>query len=267
MRQAVPAMFALVILACALMGLAVGSFLNVVVYRVPLGLSVVRPGSACPGCATLLAARDNIPLVSWLALRGRCRTCQAPISPRYPVIEALTAVLFVGTAIRLGVSWSLPVELFFVAGSVALAAVDLERYLLPKKILYPTLGLVSAAALVAAAATGRWSHLLVAAACGLGAFAAFFVVHSVRPAWLGFGDVRLAALLGLALGWLGPWYLLIGMMAANVLGSVIGVGLIMAGRTKRSTALPYGVFLTAGAVVALFVGAPLISWYSHAVIG
>ena len=256
-------MFVLAVVASTVTGLAVGSFLNVVIYRVPLGKSIVKPASACPDCAMPVTPRDNIPVVSWVVLRGRCRQCRTPISVRYPVVEALTAVLFALTAVRLGASWSLPGELAFVAGAVALAAVDLERYLLPRAILYPTLVLVAVALVAAAAAMGRWERLGIAAACAAGAFAVFFGIHFARPAWLGFGDVRLAALLGLALGWMGPWYLVIGFMAANLAGAALGLALMIAGRATRTTPLPYGVFLGAGSVLALLVGAPVISWYSH----
>jgi len=255
--------FILVVTASSLIGLAIGSFLNVVIYRVPLGKSIVTPPSACPGCGSPVGPRDNIPVVSWILLRGRCRGCQAPISVRYPVVEALTAVAFAFTAVRFGASWSLPAELAFVGGVIALGAVDLERYLLPRAILYPTLALVSVGLLGAAAATGRWHRLGVAAVCGLAAFTAFFAIYFARPAWLGRGDVRLAGLLGLALGWMGPWYLVIGLMAANVTGAAVGIGLMLAGKATRTTALPYGVFLGAGCVFALLVGAPIIAWYSH----
>ncbi len=256
-------MFTLVVVASALIGLAVGSFLNVVIYRVPIGKSIVSPPSACPECNTPVAPRDNIPVLSWLLLRGKCRHCGAPISARYPIVEALTGVAFAITAVRFGPSSSLPAELIFVAGLIALAAVDLERYLLPRAILYPTLVLVAGALVLTAAITGQWRRLAIAVICSLGAFALFFLINFIRPAWLGFGDVRLAALLGLALGWMGPWYLFIGFMAANLLGAAIGIALIAANKARRNTPLPYGVFLAAGSLLALWVGAGIISWYSH----
>jgi leader peptidase (prepilin peptidase) / N-methyltransferase len=255
--------FTLVVVACGLGGLAIGSFLNVVIYRVPIGRSIVTPPSACPACDVPVAPRDNIPVASWLLLRGRCRNCHVPISGRYPAVEALTAILFALLAIRLGASWSLPAEIAFVGGLIALAAVDLERYLLPRAILYPTLALAVGGLLLAASVTDHWVRLGVAALCGAGAFGTFFAIHFVRPAWLGFGDVRLAALLGLALGWMGPWYLVIGFMIANLAGAGVGIGLMLAGKATRTTALPYGVFLAGGSVLALLVGAPIISWYSH----
>jgi leader peptidase (prepilin peptidase)/N-methyltransferase len=256
-------LFTLVVVISALGGLAVGSFLNVVIYRVPIGKSIVSPPSACPGCGAAVSPQDNIPMLSWVLLRGRCRHCRTPISIRYPIVEALTAVLFALTAVRLGPSWSLPAELAFVGGIVALAAVDLERYLLPRAILYPTLALVGALLVVAAAVTGRWGRLGVAVVCSAAAFLTFFAIHFVRPRWLGFGDVRLAALLGLALGWMGPWYLVVAFLAANLIGAIVGVGLMIVGKASRTTALPYGVFLGVGSIFALLLAGPIISWYSH----
>ena len=238
----------------AVYGLAVGSFLNVVIHRVPLHQSVIRPPSSCPGCGAQIANRDNVPVVSWLVLRGRCRSCAMHISARYPLVEALTAALFVLVALRFGWSWSLPAELAFMAGLVALAFCDLDRLVLPKRILYPTAALVSAGLLVAAGVQGSWHRLIVAVACAAVAFVAFFALHMASPRSLGFGDVRLAPLIGLALGWLGPLYAVVGFFLANLLGMVIGLSLIAAKRSSRKTAMPYGVFLAMGAVLALPLG-------------
>ena len=254
-------MFAFIVTTSVLLGLAVGSFLNVVIYRVPAGRSVVSPGSACPECSVAIGPRDNIPIVSWLLLRGRCRNCGASISVRYPFVEALAAVVFGLIAARLGASWSLPAELAFAAGLLALAAVDLERYLLPRAILYPTVAIVGVLLLVAAIATGEWRKLGIAAVCSAGAFAFFFAINFIRPSWMGFGDVRLAGLIGAALGWLSPWHLLIGFMIANLAGAVLGIALMISGRATRRTALPYGVFLAVGSILAILVGAPIVHWY------
>jgi leader peptidase (prepilin peptidase)/N-methyltransferase len=256
-------MTAFVVVVCAVLGLAIGSFLNVVIYRVPAGKSVVSPPSSCPGCGSLIAPRDNIPVVSWLLLRGRCRNCGQPISARYPAIEALTAVLFALIGARFGASWSLPGELIFAAALVALAAIDLERFLLPRAIVYPAGGLTLVALVIAAAAHGQWHRFGVAAACAAASFAVFFAINFIRPAWMGFGDVRLSALIGLALGWLGAWVVVVGFMAANLLGAVTGVFLIARGRAGRRTALPYGVFLAAGSVFAVLAGEPIVHWYSN----
>lgn len=255
-------MYAFVVFISSVFGLVVGSFLNVVVYRVPAGKSVVSPPSACPVCDTQIRPWDNIPVVSWLVLRGRCRSCGTSISARYPAIEALTGLVFGLVATRFGVSWSLPAELTFTAALIALAAIDIERYLLPRAIVYPAGGLVAAGLVAAAAARGQWHRFGIAVACAAVTFAVFFAINFIRPAWMGFGDVRLSALIGLALGWLGAWTVVVGFMAANLLGAAVGIGLIVAGRAGRRTALPYGVFLAAGSIFALLAAAPIIDWYS-----
>jgi leader peptidase (prepilin peptidase)/N-methyltransferase len=254
-------------IACAVAGLCVGSFLNVVVYRVPRRLSVVRPASACPGCGTPIAGYDNLPVLSWLLLRGRCRSCDEPISLRYPLVESATAGLFALLAARFGAGWTLPAELVFAAGLLALALIDGEHFLLPRSVVYVSAALVAADLVAATIATRAWGRLLTALACGAGSFLAFFVVNFLRPAWLGFGDVRLSFLLGMALGWLNPWYLLIGFMAANLAGASVGIGLILAGKASMSSRLPYGVFLASGAIVAIFAGDAIITGYRHAVHG
>lgn len=246
-------MTALLIVGATLYGLAIGSFLNVVIYRVPLKQSISKPPSACPGCATPIAARDNIPVVSWLLLRGRCRNCTMRISPRYPLVESLTAALFVSIALRFGWSWTLPAELIFVAGLIALAFTDLDHLLLPRAIVYPVAALVSVALLVAAAVQGSWHRLAVAALCAAVEFLLLFAINFVSPRSLGFGDVRFGALIALALGWLGWRYAFIGFFAANLIGAVIGLILIAVGRSGRKTPIPFGVFLSIGAVVAIFL--------------
>lgn len=259
-------MLALAIIVSAVFGLIIGSFLNVVIYRVPAGLSVVRPPSACPGCGSPVLPRDNIPVVSWLLLKGRCRACGAPISPRYPLIEGLTAAVFAVIAARLGADWILPAELLFAAGLIALAAVDVERFLIPRAILYPTSVLVAAGLVVASGFDDRWSRLWVAAACAAAAFGVFFLINFIRPAWMGFGDVRLAGLMGLALGWLGPWFVVIAFMVGNLAGALVGVVLMVAGKANRRTALPYGLFLSAGSILAILIGHPIIHWYSSRIV-
>jgi leader peptidase (prepilin peptidase)/N-methyltransferase len=245
------ALNAIWVVAAALLGASVGSFLNVVIYRVPEGRSVVRPPSACPGCGAPIAARDNIPVLSWLALRGRCRGCARPISARYPAVEALTAALWVALYLRFGRSPTLPAMVIFVSGLVALAFIDFDHLKLPRVIVWP-LGVATAAALVgAAAADGQWHRLAVAAASGAAELALLFAVHWASPRSLGFGDVRLGPVIGLALGWLGWRYALWAFVVANALGAVVGLGLVAAGRGDRRTRLPFGVFLAAGAVATL----------------
>ncbi|HLI55177.1 MAG TPA: prepilin peptidase [Acidimicrobiales bacterium] len=247
-------MTALLLAALGVYGLAVGSFLNVVVHRVPRGESVVKPPSACPGCGAQIAPRDNIPVVSWLLLRARCRSCGMRISARYPLVELLTAGVFVAMGFRFGFSWTLPAEVIFGAGLVALSFIDLDHLLLPRVVVYPLGGLVLAALVVAAGVQGQWHRLAVAAASGAVEFAVLFAINLASPRALGFGDVRFGAVLGLALGWLGWHYAFIGFLAANLLGAVVGIVLMAAKRAGRRTPIPYGVFLSAGAFLAILAG-------------
>lgn len=246
-------MTALLVVGAALYGLAVGSFLNVVIYRVPAGKSVVRPASACPVCGQTIVARDNIPVISWVLLRGRCRNCQTPIAWRYPLVELLTAVVWVAVALRFGWSWTLPAEIVFVTGLIALAFIDFDHMKLPKSIVWP-LGLtVAALLLLAAAIQGSWHRLLVAVVCAAVEFAVLFAINFVSPRSLGFGDVRLGPVLALALGWLGWRYAFWGFLIANFIGAAVGVALIAGRRAGRQTPIPYGVFLAVGAFVAILV--------------
>ncbi len=256
-------MLALLVGYCALFGLIVGSFLNVVIYRVPRKESVVSPRSACPTCEVPIAPRDNVPVLSWLYLRGRCRNCHSPISMRYPLVEAATAGLFAGVAARIGFSWALPAYLVLAAGLLALACTDMEHLLLPKRIVYPVLGLVGALFVVAAAITGHWHNLLVAVISGAVWFAIFFTMNAISPRALGFGDVRLAPVLGLALGWLGVRYVLLGFFAANFIGAIIGIALIASKRMSRQQQIPYGVFLAVGTLLAIFAGPELLRPFNH----
>jgi leader peptidase (prepilin peptidase)/N-methyltransferase len=247
----------LLIAAAALFGVVIGSFLNVVIYRVPARLSIVTPPSSCPGCEHQIAPRDNVPILSWLLLRGRCRHCDAPISPRYPLVEVLTGALFVIVALRFGWSWSLPAEAVFVAGLVALAFIDYDHLLLPRVVVYPVAGLVLAALLLATAVQGDWHRLLVAVICGAVEFALLFAINFASPRSLGFGDVRFGGLIGLALGWLGWQYAFVGFLAANLVGAVVGLILISAGRSSRETPIPFGVFLSIGAMLAIAFGSAI----------
>jgi leader peptidase (prepilin peptidase)/N-methyltransferase len=251
-------LFGLLIGYCGLFGLIVGSFLNVVIYRVPKKESIVTPRSACPTCGTPIASRDNIPILSWLLLGRKCRTCRSPISARYPLIEATTAGLFAGMAARFGFSWSLPAYLVLAAGLLALACIDLDHLLLPKRIVYPVLGLVTALLLLAAAATHHWHDLLIAAICAAAWLVVFFAMNFASPRILGFGDVRLAPVLGLSLGWLGVRYVLLGFFAANLVGAIIGLTLIATKKMSRQQQIPYGVFLAIGTLLAVYAGPELL---------
>jgi len=243
----------------ALLGLAVGSFLNVVIFRVPLRQSVVSPRSRCVACGVQILDRDNIPLLSWLVLRGRCRNCHSPISKRYPLVELATGLLFAATAVRTGFTWDLPAFLVLLASLLALAIIDFEHLMLPKRIVYPSTIMTAVLFLLAAAATDEWSRLLVAALCGVGWFAIFWVINAVSPRAMGFGDVRLAPLLGLGLGWLGLRYVILGFFSANLIGAVVGLLLIATNRMKRDQQIPYAVFLALGTALTVFAGTEILA--------
>jgi leader peptidase (prepilin peptidase)/N-methyltransferase len=257
----------------AVFGLAIGSFLNVVVHRVPRRLSVVSPASACPGCSSAIAARDNVPVLSWVLLGGRCRNCGMAIPARYPAVEALTAGAFVVVAIRFapvdavdGVALAaglltLVAFLYLAAISVALTAIDLELHRLPNRIVLP--GYLVAALLLGTA--GALSGDVVAlATAGIGAIASFGLYLGLavaRPGGMGMGDVKLAGVLGLFLGFLGPAPLLVGMFAAFLLGGIAGIVVLAARRGTRRTALPFGPWMLVGAWIGIFAGEPLAAAY------
>jgi len=246
---------------CGLIGLCVGSFLNVVIYRVPRRESVIRPRSHCPSCDTPIADRDNVPVVSWLVLRGRCRSCRARISIRYPIVEVGTAALFVAAAVRLGATWQLPAFCVFFASLLAISMIDLDHFIIPNRVIYPTLAVTIPMLVVAAAADGTWSHLRNAAIGGVAGFAALFVIHFISPRGMGFGDVRLAGVIGMMLGWLGLRYLFLGLFLGFLLAAVIGLALIAARLRTRKDAVPFGPFMATGAVLAVLWGQAILNVY------
>ena len=248
-------------IAAFVVGLLIGSFLNVVVHRVPRGESIVSPGSRCPGCGTAIRPWDNVPVLSWLVLRGRCRACGTGIPVRYPAVEVLTAVLFGATAARFGPDAALPALLVFVAALVAVSAIDVEHRRIPTVIVWPTLGVTAVWLGGVSAMDGDVRSLVEAVAGGFLAAAPLFVVWALRPGAMGFGDVRLATLLGVVLGWLHLGLVAVALFVAFVAGSVVGVALIVvAGRSRRS-AVPFGPFLAVGAFAAMMAGEALIEWY------
>ena len=232
-------------------GLALGSFLNVVAARVPLQRSVVRPASACMACEAPIAARDNIPLYSYLRLRGRCRACGWRIPLCYPAVELATALLVAGCFVRFGVSADAFVAAFVCAVLVPISAIDLERHIIPDRIVKP------AAAIVLVAQTAL--HLSPEWAIGaVGAGAFLLVAAVVYPAGMGMGDVKLALLMGAALGRVVPVALMVGMVAALVPSAVL---FARHGIRARKMGFPLGPFLALGTVVGLFAGHPLLDAY------
>ena len=254
-------MLALVVAGCALLGLVVGSFLNVVIHRVPEHRSIVKPRSACPSCGTELANRDNIPVLSWLLLKGKCRTCGAAISARYPIVELTTGVVFALLGARFGADWALPAFLVLAAGLIAQSGIDLDTNLLPNRVVYPTLFATAALLLVAGLVDGGTRGLAEAAAGGLIAFAVLYLIHFVSPKGMGFGDVRLAGLVGMAMGWVELPLVGVGLFFAFLLASVVGVTLMALKRKGRKDRVPFGPFLAAGAVLAVLVGQKVLDLY------
>jgi leader peptidase (prepilin peptidase)/N-methyltransferase len=221
---------------------------------VPRGESVVSPPSHCPNCATRIRARDNVPIVSWLLLRGRCHACGELISARYPMIEGLTAVLFAAIVLARGLDWDLLWQLPFAAMLVAVAAIDLDHQIVPNRVLVP-----AAVWGVASAVAVRLSDLPELAAWGAGAFAFLLVAALVQPAGMGMGDVKLAGVMGLYLG----SSVLPALLAAFLAGSVYGLARIARqGVAARKTGVPFAPFLAAGAIVGLMAGPELVDLYT-----
>lgn len=245
----------------AAFGLATGSFLNVVVHRVPAGESVVRPRSACPGCGTPIAGYDNIPVVSWLLLRGRCRHCGMRISARYPLVEAGTSALFVVTFLVIGADWTLPAHLWFVAVTVALAVIDFGTKRLPNRVLYP--GTVVAVVLLGAGALaeGEWDAFMRGVLGGIAYFVGLLVIAIVARGGFGFGDVKLAALLGLFAAYRSWGALGVAVFAGFIIGGVMSLGLLVAGRARRKDTIPFGPAMILGAWVAVALGDRIAEWY------
>ena len=233
--------------------LAVGSFLNVVAARLPEGRSLVHPPSACGSCGTQIAWRDNVPVVSYLLLRGQCRSCGTRIGARYLAVELLTAFLVAACFLRFGLTADAFVAAFFCSALVVLSAIDVERRILPDKIVLPSAALVLAAQLVLH--PSQWLEWILAP---LGAAAFLFAALLAYPKGMGMGDVKLCLLLGAMLGKLVVVGLMIGMVAAFVPAVFL---LARHGSAARKMAIPFGPFLAFGAIVALFFGDAILDAY------
>jgi leader peptidase (prepilin peptidase) / N-methyltransferase len=220
-----------------LLGLAAGSFANVVIHRVPRRESVARPGSRCPSCGAPIAWRDNVPVVGWLLLRGRCRTCRAPISARYPLVELAMGALWFLLTLRLvagGLGWAVPAYLALAFICLVLAVIDASTRLLPNRITYPAFPVLLGLLLVAS---------------------------------LGLGDVKLAPTLGLALGWLSWGTVAVGVFAGFLLGGLAGVAAILVLGLTRKSLLPFGPWLVAGALLGVLAGGDVAAWYARTLVG
>ena len=241
----------------AFFGLAVGSFLNVVIHRVPRGESVVSPGSRCPACGYKLRAIDNIPVISYAMLLGRCRQCRARISPRYPLVELATAVLFVLHYFVFGWTPLLAVRLVFAAAMVALFAIDLEHHLLPDVITLPGIGAGLAASLFLPPGI-RDSLIGILAGGGVLWLIGEAYYRYSGEEGMGGGDVKMLGMIGAFLGW---QLVIVTLVFSSIAGSVVGILLIVTRRGGLKYALPYGTFLAIAALVASLAGAEIVDWY------
>jgi leader peptidase (prepilin peptidase)/N-methyltransferase len=236
-------------------GAAIGSFVNVLAYRLPRRESIVKPRSRCPHCETQIAGYDNIPVVSWLVLRGHCRHCDASIPVRYPLVEALTALLFVGVGLKIGLEDTLIPALALTITLVAAAETDLEHRIIPNRLMATSA--IAAVALWAIVDPGRLPENLIAGAAAGGFLLAAAVAY---PTGMGMGDVKLAGVMGLYLGASVAPALFIGFAA----GAVVGIAIVLIrGMSARKQGVPFGPFLAFGGIVALLYGPAIIDWYAR----
>ena len=250
----------LLAVAVGVLGLLVGSFLTVVVHRVPAGMSVVHPRSACPSCGAPIRSRDNVPVLSWVLLSGRCRDCGAAVPARYPAVEAGTGLLFAAVTAAYGRSAVLPALLWLTAAGMALSLIDLDHHRLPDAIVLPSYLVVAvtlgyAALVTEAPPLGR---ALLSAAVWLALYGALWLGTAGRG--MGPGDVKLAGPLGAVLGWLGWGASVLGLFAGFAVGAAVGLALVGTGRLDRRARIAHGPFMLAGAALGAFLGEPL--WHA-----
>lgn len=269
-------MISVLSVSAGVFGALIGSFLNVVIYRVPAGRSVVSPASACGTCGTRIRGWDNIPVISWLLLRGQCRDCSAQISPRYPAVELGTAVSFVVVAwwtlgsiapldasgsVRPATILTVVAFLYLAAVAIALALIDLDTSTLPNRIVLPAYPvaflLLGGAALLA----GEPSRLVSGLVGATAMFGLYLALALARPGGMGLGDVKLAGVLGLYLGWLGWGPLVVGAFAAFLLGGLFAIALLMTRRAGRKDGIPFGPWMLAGAWVGILGGDAIATGY------
>ena len=273
------------------LGLIIGSFLNVVIFRVPAGLSIVSPPSSCGNCGGRIRAWDNVPVFSWFLLRGRCRDCSAAISARYPLVELGTAVFFgvvawwvfsggggstgstngLGSTAELGLSNGpsaaagtiivLVAFLYLAAASVALAMIDLDTYTLPNRIVLPAYPVAAVLLTGGAVLTGAPERLFTAGVGAAALFGVYLLLALVYPGGMGLGDVKLAGLLGLFLGFLGWGPLAVGAFSAFLLGGLFSLVLVITRRANRKSAIPFGPWMLAGAWLGILGGDRIATWY------
>ena len=252
---------AMQVVAFALFGLVVGSFLTVVVYRVPRTMSIVKPRSRCPACDVQIRSVDNIPVVSWIVRGGRCRGCGAKISARYPITELATAALFVSAAVKYQDDLYLAVTMsLFFAMLLAVSLIDLEHKIIPNRIVYPS-AIAFPLLILAGALMGKDLNAARALFGALGYGGGLLLVWFVYPKGMGMGDVKLAFVIGAVLGALGIGLVPVAAMLGFFLGALGGILAIAVGAKGRKSTVPFGPSMAAGAVLATFFGAGIADWY------
>lgn len=247
----------LLYLFAGLLGLAVGSFLNVCIYRLPLGKSLAYPPSACTQCGRLLRWFENVPVIAWLVLGGACRTCRARISPVYPLVELFTGMMFVWAWWQYGPGWLLVSHLLFGCALIVLFFIDLRHRILPNVITLPG---IAVGFLFSVINPPGWASSLIGILLGgLIPFAIAELYARVRgEEGLGMGDVKMLAMIGAFLGWR---LMVLTLVLASFMGSIVGLGLIVARRGDMKYALPFGTFLTVATFVSIVTGSRILSWY------
>jgi len=242
------------LLVSGAVGLILGSFNNVLIHRLPRGESVVWPGSRCPACGHSLSWWENVPLVSFLLLRGRCRTCKTPISWRYPLVEAVTAAGVLYAYLRHGLTWEGVASAALAFLLVPVVFIDLEHRIIPDRITLPGIVLGLAVSFARGGLPGLWQ----AALAGLGAGAFFLAVAVLSKGGMGGGDVKLAAMLG---AFTDPTRVFVGAFLGVLAGGLVGLGLLVTGRKRRKDAIPFGPFLAAGGFAGAEWGRQVLTWY------
>lgn len=236
-----------------IIGLSVGSFLNVIIWRAPNELSIISPGSQCTSCKKPIAWYDNIPILSYIYLGAKCRNCESRISFRYPLIELLCAFVWVVTTLKVGLHMHTFAYLAFFSGLIALSAIDIDTKLLPKKIVYPSGGLLIVLLALSSISTGEYRRLRDSAVVALAYSGFLFIIWFASGGRaMGFGDVRLAVFLGFAMGYYGFIVSYIGMLASFLIGSFLGIAIAVITQKGRKMKIPFGPFLAAGTVIAIW---------------
>jgi leader peptidase (prepilin peptidase)/N-methyltransferase len=266
---------AVTVVLASILGLLLGSFLNVVIYRVPAGKSIVSPPSACPHCDSAIKPYDNVPVVSWVLLRGKCRNCGAPISRRYPLVELSTAAAFALVALGFApASFAATTSaaavaavlvmiafLYLAAITIALALIDLDVHKLPNVIVVPAYGVSGALFAAASILSGNFGPLLASAIAMAGLFTIYLAMALVYPGGMGLGDVKLAGVLGIYLGWAGWGAVAVGAFGAFLLAGIFSIVLLATKRAGRKSGIPFGPWMLAGAWVGIVVGNAVFAHY------